>query len=136
MHAEGMALDPRDLPTDVHLFLEEYHLASLTTLRPDGSPHVVPVGFTFDRAELLVRIITFSGSRKAANVAASPGSRAVVCQLDGPRWLSLEGTAEVTDDPDRVAESVGRYSARYRPVEEQEGRVTIEIRIDRVIGRA
>ena len=133
---EGMALDPRDLPADVHLFLEEYHIASLTTLRPDGSPHVVPVGFTFDPDEQLVRIITFSGSRKVANVLASPGGRAVVCQVDGGRWLSLEGTAEVSDDPERVAESVARYSARYRPVEEKEGRVTIEISVDRIIGRA
>lgn len=133
---EDMALDPRDLPADVHLFLEEYHIASLTTLRPDGSPHVVPVGFTFDGDEQLVRIITFAGSRKVANVAATPGGRAVVCQVDGPRWLSLEGTAVVSDDPERVAESVARYSARYRPVEEKEGRVTIEISIDRVIGRA
>lgn len=131
-----MALDPRDLPADVHLFLEEYHIASLTTLRPDGSPHVVPVGFTFDPDDQLVRIITFSGSRKAANVLASPGGRAVVCQLDGGRWLSLEGTAVVSDDPERVAESVARYSARYRPVEEKEGRVTIEISVDRIIGRA
>ena len=131
-----MALDPRDLPADVKLFLEEYHIASLTTLRPDGSPHVVPVGFTFDADEQLVRIITFAGSRKAINVATSPGSRAVVCQLDGGRWLSLEGTAEVSDDPARVAESVARYSARYRPVEAKEGRVTIEIRVDRIIGRA
>lgn len=131
-----MALDPRDLPADVLLFLEEYHIASLTTLRPDGSPHVVPVGFSFDRNEQLVRIITFNDSRKARNVEATPGGRAVVCQVDGGRWLSLEGTAEVTNDPERVAEAVARYSARYRPVEEQEGRVAIELRVDRIIGRA
>ena len=31
---------------------------------------------------------------------AAPGSRAAVCQVDGGRWLTLEGPAEVTDDPD------------------------------------
>ncbi|CAN5181174.1 hypothetical protein BH24ACT1_BH24ACT1_05600 [soil metagenome] len=32
-------------------FLGESHLATLTTLRADGTPHVVPVGFTFDPDE-------------------------------------------------------------------------------------
>ena len=39
-----MALDPHDLGDDVLAFLAERHLATLTTLRPNGSPHVVPVG--------------------------------------------------------------------------------------------
>ena len=32
-------------------FLTERHLATLTTLRRDGSPHVVPVGFTYDAGD-------------------------------------------------------------------------------------
>ncbi|WP_308249751.1 pyridoxamine 5'-phosphate oxidase family protein [Sphaerisporangium fuscum] len=31
-------------------FLAEPHLATLTTLRPDGTPHVVAVRFTWDGA--------------------------------------------------------------------------------------
>ncbi len=38
-----MALDPHDLPDDVLAFLADYHLATLTTRRPDGSP-VSPSG--------------------------------------------------------------------------------------------
>ena len=42
-------MGPTPLITDEMLaFLREYHLASLTTLRRDGSPHVVPVGFSYD----------------------------------------------------------------------------------------
>jgi hypothetical protein len=59
-----------------------------------------------------------------------------VCQVDGGRWLTLEGPAEVTDDPDRVDEAVRRYAERYRQPGEREDRVAIEIRVDRVLGRA
>lgn len=131
-----MALDPAALPDEVTAFLAERHLATLTTLRPDGSPHVVAVGFTWDAEARLVRIITFAPSRKARNLRAAPGGRAAVCQVDGGRWLTLEGPAEVTDDPARVAEAVRRYAERYRQPGEREDRVAIEIRVDRVLGRA
>jgi F420H(2)-dependent biliverdin reductase len=39
-----MAIDPSDPGPELLAFLVERHLATLTTLRPDGSPHVVPVG--------------------------------------------------------------------------------------------
>lgn len=117
-------------------FLAERHLGTLTTLRPDGSPHVVAIGFTYDEAAGLVRVITFAPSRKARNLVAAPGSRAAVCQVDGGRWLTLEGPAVVTSDPDRVAEAVRRYAARYRQPGEREDRVAVEIAVDRVLGRA
>lgn len=130
-----MALDPAQLPDEVTAFLTERHLATLTTLRPDGSPHVVAVGFTWDAAAGLARVISFAPSRKARNLVASPGSRAAVCQVDGGRWLTLEGPAVVTDDPDRVAEAVRRYAGRYRQPKERDDRVAIEITVDRVLGR-
>jgi hypothetical protein len=41
-----VTIDPARLTDDVLGFLTERHLATLTTLRRDGSPHVVAVGFT------------------------------------------------------------------------------------------
>jgi F420H(2)-dependent biliverdin reductase len=131
-----VALDPRALPPDVLAFLADRHLATLATLRPDGSPHVVAVGFTWDDVAGLARVITFAPSRKARNLVASPGSRAAVSQVDGGRWLTLEGPAAVTADPERVAEGVRRYAERYRPPGERADRVVIEIAVDRVLGRA
>ena len=127
-----MALDPAALSLAALQFLTERHLATLTTLRPDGSPHVVAVGFTWDDEAGLARVITDGGSRKAAHVRA--GSRAVVAQVDGPRWMSLEGSAVVSDDPARVADAVRRYAGRYRVPRENPTRVVIEIRVDRVLG--
>ena len=117
-------------------FVGERHLATLTTLRPDGSPHVVAVGFTWDPEAGVVRVITFAPSRKARNLVAAPGSRAAVSQVDGGRWLTLEGPAVVTADPVRVAEGVRRYAQRYREPGERDDRVVIEIQVDRVLGRA
>jgi len=69
-------------------------------------------------------------------VAASPGARAAVCQVDGGRYLTLEGPATVTDDPERVAVAVAAYAERYRQPKERDDRVVIEIQVDRVLGRA
>lgn len=131
-----MAHDPRALDPAMETFLTEYHLATLTTLRADGTPHVVAVGFTWDPSAGLVRVITWAGSRKARNIAQRPGSAAAVCQVDRGRWATLEGTATVTADPDRVAEAVRRYAGRYRDPKPRDDRVVIEIAVERVLGRA
>ena len=128
-----MALDPAALDDAVLDFLSERHLASLTTLRADGSPHVVPVGFGYDAEARIVRIISFAGSQKVVN--ALRGGRAAVSQVDGGRWLTLEGTVTATDDPDRVAAAVAAYAARYREPSERADRVAIEIAVDRILGR-
>ena len=128
-----MGFDPAALPEAVLAFLAERHVAMLTTLEPDGRPHVVAVGFTFDPADGLVRIITGSRTRKAAN--ARRGGRAAVGQVDGGRWLSLEGPVAVSDDPERVAAAVAAYTARYRPPRHNPTRVVIEITVERVLGR-
>jgi PPOX class probable F420-dependent enzyme len=128
-----VALDLGDLPHAYRAFLAERHLATLTTLRPDGTPHVVPVGFTFDEGERLVRVITDAASRKARNLAA--GGRAAVCQVDGGRWATLEGEARVAADPAAVARGVQAYAGRYRRPRENPTRVVIEIAVDRALGR-
>lgn len=128
--------DPSALPAELRAFMGERHLATLTTLRPDGSPHVVPVGFTVEldgKDGPTVRVITRRGSVKATNLAG--GGRAAVSSVDGGRWVTLEGPARVTDDPQEVAEAVRRYAQRYRQPRENPERVAILISVDRVMGR-
>jgi len=129
-----VSLDPAAPGDGVLEFLRERHLATLTTLRADGSPHVVPVGFGYDPDERLVRIITIDGSQKVAN--ATRGGRAAVSQVDGGRWLTLEGEITTTDDPARVAAAEAAYGERYGTPGERADRVALEIRVDRILGRA
>ena len=116
-------------------FWTERHLCTLTTLRADGSPRVVAVGATLDAEAGMARVITSGGSAKARHVRDGQG-RVAVCQVDGARWLTLEGTAVVRDDAASVADAVERYARRYRTPRENPARVVIEISVDRVLGNA
>ncbi|WP_432135033.1 MULTISPECIES: pyridoxamine 5'-phosphate oxidase family protein [unclassified Streptomyces] len=136
-----MAAYPQDpgAPDAPYLaFWQERHLCTLTTLRPDGTPHVVPVGVTYDPGARLARVIANKASTKVGNVrAAGPtGARVAVCQVDGRRWATLEGIARVDTDPDRVAEAERRYAERYgRVPSPNPARVVIEIDLTRAMGR-
>jgi F420H(2)-dependent biliverdin reductase len=125
--------DPHDLAPVLLELLTERHLATLTTLRADGSPHVVPVGVTFDAATATARVITSGTSAKARHVRAGQ-QRVAVCQVDGRRWITLEGTAVVRDDRASVADAEERYARRYRQPRENPARVVLEISVDRVLG--
>jgi PPOX class probable F420-dependent enzyme len=120
-----------DVTPEMATFLAERHLATLTTLRADGSPHVVAVGFSY--ADGVARVITFAGSVKARNAAR--GGRAAVSQVDGGRWLTLEGPVRLVSDEASVARAVEGYAARYRQPGERIDRVAIEIDVDRILGR-
>jgi PPOX class probable F420-dependent enzyme len=113
-------------------FWAERHLCTLTTLRADSSPHVVPVGATLDADAGLVRVTASGTSAKVRHVRAGQ-ARVAVCQVDGPRWSTLEGLAVVRDDPEAVAEAVRRYAERYQQPRVNPRRVVLEITVTRVL---
>jgi PPOX class probable F420-dependent enzyme len=129
-----MSFQSSDLSESQLEFIRENHLATLTTLRADGSPHVVPVGFTFDIENNIVRVITFAKSMKARH--AAQGGRAVVSQVDRGRWITFEGTVRLRTEADVVAKAVEAYAGRYRQPKVREDRVVVEITVDKVMGRA
>jgi PPOX class probable F420-dependent enzyme len=129
-----MTATPEQLTAAGLQFLRDRHLATFTSIAPDGTPHVTPVGFTWDPERALARVITSGTSRKARNAAL--GAAVVLCQLDGRRWISLQGTPRVSAAPDAVADAVGRYAQRYRAPRENPARVAVEIEVTRLYGSA
>lgn len=125
------------LTPEQRVFVTERHLATLTTQRADGTPHVVPVGFTWDDDLGVLRITTNVTSVKARNLArgAADGgpARAAVCQVDGGRWITIEGPTTVEDDPAEIAEAVRRYALRYRALEANPQRVVLRMTADHVM---
>ncbi|HVL84440.1 MAG TPA: TIGR03618 family F420-dependent PPOX class oxidoreductase [Pseudonocardia sp.] len=125
-------LDPAVASDEFRRFWTERLLATLVTLRADGSPHAVPVGVTLDLDAGIARVICSRGSQKARNAAR--GGRAAVSQVDGRRWSTLEGEVTLRTEPDAVADAERRYGARYREPRPNPERVVLEIAVTRVLG--
>ncbi len=129
----------KPLPPAALEFLTQRRLATLTTPRPDGTAHVVPVGFTWDATGSddggpLARVTMQRTSRKARNVLGSPGglARVAVCSFERATWITLEGDASISADPAEVAEALRRYALRYeRTPAHDPGRVVLRVAVDR-----
>lgn len=128
-------IDLAAVSSDAQSFLQEFLVGLLTTTRPNGHLHVAAVGFTYDLDLRQAWLIAPRSSVKVRNIAA--GSRAVVAQVDGSRWLSLEGRARVVDSPEGVAEAHRRYRLRYPGHGEPDpNRVGIVIDVESMVGIA
>ena len=138
---------PTELPPEALAFLTERHLATLSIPRRGRSPHVTPVGFTWDDDASIARVITFADAHKVKLIqnltqkaegaeACKAVAQVALCQVDGGRWLALEGEARVHSEKSRCAEGVRRYAERYRPPKDRgDDRRVIEISVQRVSGR-
>lgn len=118
-------------PSALLEFWTERHLCTLTTLRTDGRPHVTPVGVALDLEQQCAWVITSRDSLKAVHAAAD--GRVAACQVDGRRWSTLEGTAEVRTDRESVVRAEERYAARYRVPRPNPSRVALRIQVDRFL---
>ena len=134
-----MKFDLGSLPKAVLDELTEYRLATLATTRADGTTHLVPVGFTYEPATGTARVITSVTSVKVRNIERAETerrpSRASICQVAGPGWLTLEGDIRVSRDPDEIAEAVRRYARRYRQPRPNPRRVALIMQVDSIMGR-
>jgi PPOX class probable F420-dependent enzyme len=100
---KGTHIDER-LRTDLILWLG--------TVRPDGRPHLVPVWFLWDGSTIL--LFSIPKNQKVYNLRQN--NRVVVALDDtyeGDDVVTLEGTAELLDDPTIKPTTVADYVAKY-----------------------
>ena len=92
------------------------HTCWLTTLNPDGSPHVTGIGGLW--ADGAFWFETGEGTRKGRNLARDPRCALSIAVYEFD--LVVEGEAVKVDDPTVVAEMARRWSAEGWPAQVDE----------------
>ncbi|WP_433201824.1 PPOX class F420-dependent oxidoreductase [Nocardia sp. CA-107356] len=119
-------------------FLQRSRITTLATIGPNGRPHLIAMWYALIDGELWFE--TKAKSQKAVNLRRDPR---ITCMIeagqtyDQLRGVSIEGRAEIVDDPDKlyaVGVSVwerytGPYSEEVRPFVEQMLNKRIAIRV-------
>ena len=93
----------------VDLPLRSYRAIWISTTRPDGRPHSVPVWYWWDGQAIY--FATFRDSQKAKNLMQQPW--VIVHAGDGDDVIILEGSAEEVRDPDDIARIDADYMNKY-----------------------
>jgi PPOX class probable F420-dependent enzyme len=89
----------------------------LVTLRSSGRPHAVPVWYALDGEDVV--LFTRADSVKGKAMRANPQVSLVVDDDQPPySFVSVEGTAELSDDPAELRRCATIISERYLPPEQ------------------
>jgi len=117
--------------------------ATMATIGPDGQPHLVAMWFALIDGDICFE--TKAKSQKAVNLRRDPRISCLVedgATYEDLRGISIEGHAEVTDDPDllwRIGVSIweryyGPYTDDLKPMVEVmlNKRVAVRVRQERV----
>jgi PPOX class probable F420-dependent enzyme len=107
---------------ELDAFLAEPRFAAVTTLRRDGSPVQTVLGFEWDGEAMLLSLRSTRMTVK--RLARDPRiSIAVFNQEYPPKWVVMQGVAEVMDDPgyEATRRKMMRYMAPDSPTMTIEG---------------
>ena len=98
------------------------HTPWLTTINPDGSPHLTPVGFA--QLDGVWYFTSGPGTRKSRNIAADP--RCVVSVATHPFDLVIEGRAGRVTDADELRSVADAYHKQGWPSQVEGDALTAE----------
>jgi len=131
------------LSAAVRAFLEEPHYAVMATINRSGTPQLTVMWYALHPSEDVVLLNGSAGLLKTKNLRRDP--RMAVCVEDGPRYVTLEGTAELVEDraaqerevneaiaPRYIGQRLG--SQRWEAIKGS-NRIGIRMRVERVHAR-
>lgn len=102
---------------DIEEILRRPIVSVVSTIRPDGTPHMTPVWHLVDRGDVVIGIE--ESSVKARNVRTNPAAALSVVADESPqKWLLVNGNATLSYE--RMEELVLALSVHYMGVEEGE----------------
>jgi PPOX class probable F420-dependent enzyme len=99
---------------EVRVFLTDgTHTAKLATTRANGDPHVAPVWFVVDDDGTIV-FNTGIDTVKGRNIQRNPRVSLCVDDETPPfSFVVIDGTAEISEDPDELRTTASRIGGRY-----------------------
>ena len=116
----------------------EPNFGHLSTVLPDGAPHVAPVWVDVDEEEGLILVNTAWGRIKERNVQRDPRAGISITRTENPyQWVSASGRV-VADTEEGADEHIDRLAKKYLGKDRYpyrqpgERRVIIKIRPERV----
>jgi PPOX class probable F420-dependent enzyme len=123
---------------------ERPRTAKLATIRKDGSPHVAPIWIDLDDDGSIV-FTTHKSSLKGSAIRRDP--RLSLC-IDDERppfaFVVIQGTAEISEDPDELLRAATRIGGRYMGADRAEefgrrngvpGELLVRVRPAHVVAR-
>jgi PPOX class probable F420-dependent enzyme len=131
--------------TEALALLGRSRVGRLATIRPDGSPHIVPVTFALVDQTVVTMIDhkpkTTTRLQRLANIEADPRVALLVDEWSEDwrhlRWARFDGRAEIHELGDLWESARGALVAKYDQYEDQApSGPAIVIAIDRVTGWA
>lgn len=118
----------------------------LATVRPDGSPHVVPVWFVIDDAELPWSIVFNTGRDTVKGRALRADPRVSICVDDEAppfAYVRIDGAVEISEEVAEMLPWSTRIAARYMGAEQADaygrrnavdGELLVRVKPTKVVG--
>jgi PPOX class probable F420-dependent enzyme len=113
--------------------LKGKNLATVATLRRDGSAQLTPVWIDWDGENVVFN--TAEGRFKPRNIRRNPVVSVQVVDHDDPyRWISVTGPAEIVEDgaEEHINELAHRYRGRDYSYVPGEKRLIVRIKPERI----
>jgi PPOX class probable F420-dependent enzyme len=112
------------------------NLATVATIRRDGSPHLTPVWIDWDGENVLFN--TAEGRVKPRNIRRNPVVGVQVVDKDDQyRWVSVTGPAEISEEGavEHIHELSHRYQGRDYDLDPNQKRLIVRVKPERVTAR-